>query len=179
MFRTLAIGLVSSLLLSCPPALAAERGYMFSDVPDINGLLMKDGALFVSLGLSSTTGNAVNTFTKVIKLSPGGGKGCKAMKIAEIGVSWTTTSCVNVRKTGDSGYAIDVHSKFDFAGGKLTESDIEFLKQENFVRERKISIAMSYSAGSCSATVKSRSYKPLDGSAFKASRTGKIGCSAR
>ncbi|MBO0902144.1 hypothetical protein [Jiella sonneratiae] len=148
--------------------------YAFNRVPDIGGIMMNQGKMFAVLGYSSDSGNALNTYKKLVPLSFGGKNACKSMNIAEIGVFWTTNSCVRVKKFGATDFEIRVVSKFKYKNER--PEDWEFLKSEDFVRQRDITIRVALNKASCSAVVTRRTYVPLDKKTVVASRTGPIGC---
>ncbi|MBY5421091.1 hypothetical protein [Rhizobium leguminosarum] len=151
--------------------------YRFENIPDIDGILIKDGQIFAAFGGATVT-DAMNTFNKLLELDLQGKQKCTELEHVELGTGWSERPCLTVREFNDEVYEIDVVNRFDF-GEQLDAGYIEFLKQEDFVKERRFTFLFSKTGRSCEIKVTKRSYIPIEGGKPKASRIGSGVCTVR
>jgi hypothetical protein len=159
---------IAMVLLFCGAHSAAANVtiYSFEKVPDVDSIVMKDGHMYAAFR-GATVSDALNTFNKLLKLDMNGKTKCVKMEHVELGMGWTEKPCLTVRRADQGTYEIDVVDKFDYASGID-----DFLKENDFVKERRFTLHFSADGNGCEVSVTKRTYIPVGGTKQKPSRTG-------
>ncbi|WP_140427019.1 hypothetical protein [Ensifer aridi] len=165
---SLSIG--SPLFASAAPEVTV---YSFEKVPDIHAIVQKDGNMYAAFG-AATVSDAINTFSKLLKLDLNSGKPqCAILQHVELGMNWFVKPCLTTTfiDEGRGTFAIRAVIKFEFPpddGVDITD----FLKENDFVKERRFTLHFSPAPLTCSVTITKRTYIPVDGRKPVPSRTG-------
>jgi len=174
---TVALGL--SVFLADNASAKSAVLYKIGKLPDFSGIVVKDGKMFAPFEMvdfSSGTG----TMQMLVKLGPNGKQNCMTSQWMDDDTPTYVKSCASVTETGSSRYTIKVTVTYDNSAwlARFPE-DMQLLKNDNHVKERKYEIDFSISGGSCSATMVKRTYIPLDGTKRVASTVGDLGCAVK
>lgn len=151
--------------------------YSFENVPDIASIVLKDGKMFAAFGGATVT-DAMNTFNKLLPLDLKGKTKCTKLEHVELGTGWTENPCLTVRHASDGEYVIDVVNRFDY-GDTSDAGYVDFLKTEDFVKERRFTFRFSVKRNGCEIEVTKRSYIPINSKKSKPSRTGSGICTVK
>lgn len=154
--------------------------YKIGKLPDFSGIVVKDGKMFAPFEMIDRASERFDTMNRMVKLDIGGKPNCLTSEWVDDDTPTYVKSCASVTKTGSSKYTIKVTVTYDNSAwlARFPE-DMQLLKNDNHVKERKYEIDFSISGGSCSATMVKRTYIPLDGTKRVASTVGDLGCAVK
>jgi hypothetical protein len=175
--RNIILGLCFLLSLKSTAEASGATVYSFENVPDIASIVLKDGKMFAAFGGATVT-DAMNTFNKLLPLDLKGKTKCTKLEHVELGTGWTENPCLTVRHASDGEYVIDVVNRFDY-GDTSDAGYVDFLKTEDFVKERRFTFRFSVKRNGCEIEVTKRSYIPINGKKSKPSRTGSGICTVK
>lgn len=153
--------------------------YKIGKLPDFSGIVVKDGKMFAPFEMIDS-GNGTGTMKMLVKLGPNGKQNCMTSKWLDDDTPTYVKSCASLTETGSSRYTIKVTVTYDNSAwlARFPE-DMQLLKNDNHVKERKYEIDFSISGQSCSAIMVKRTYIPLDGTKRVGSTVGDLGCAVK
>ncbi|MBY5532823.1 hypothetical protein HFO42_07580 [Rhizobium leguminosarum] len=184
MFRRTLVGL---LAMGLPTGLAGGAlakdvvFYKIGKLPDFSGIVVKDGNMFAPFEMIDTgyngAGDGTGRMKMLVKLGPGGKQNCTTSEWVDDDTTSYVKSCASVADIGSGRYTIKVVVTYDNSAWLATyPEDLQMLKKDNHVKERRYEIDFSISGRSCSATMVKRTYIPLDGRKRVPSTVGDLGC---
>ncbi|HEV7307290.1 hypothetical protein [Ensifer sp.] len=180
MFQRVLIGILAMGLHTCfaSGVLAKDAVfYKIGKLPDFSGIVVKDGKMFAPFEMIDGTGDGSGTMKMLVKLSSGGKQNCMTSEWRDDDTPTYVKSCASVADMGSGRYTIKVVVTYDNSAwlARFPE-DLQLLKKDDHVKERKYEIDFSISGNSCSATMLKRTYIPLDGKKRVPSTVGDLGC---
>lgn len=179
--------LAVSVVIGCVSASAEQTVkkpsgvfYEFDKTRDISGAIIDDNRIFLVLGVNSFNENNHRMILAVGKVGGSGGSGCKATSLVEADVHWREESCAKMKENGQNSYRIDINTRFTFRYVDFKNKEVvQYLKNEDFVKQRKQTLIVTMSGSNCSGEVVSRHYMALDSKSWTPARTGPFSCVAK
>jgi len=166
---------LASVANTAGPTLAGSISLFELDkVPDLTGFLLKDGKMFAVFNDAMMSLESEELYGKLLKMDPTGKKNCTKILYADSDKSWAAKPCISARRQADGSYMVDLTIRYEFPD--YVKDEISILKANDHVKERKLRVHFEAMASTCTASVISRTYVPLDGTKHKPSRTGPVTC---